>query len=65
MTAQVQLKKTSQLNIGLDSKEIDLRDLLKMTEKVGVSSTRHHNPDFIAKLENQEPKRRQETLVYR
>jgi hypothetical protein len=31
--------------------------MLKMTEKVGVSSTRHHNPDFIAKLENQDPQR--------
>jgi ribosomal protein L12E/L44/L45/RPP1/RPP2 len=44
------------LNLGLsDTKEIDFRDLLKMTDKIGVQSTRHQNPDFIAKLENKEP----------
>lgn len=26
-----------------------------MTSKVGISSTRHVNPDFISKLESQEP----------
>jgi len=53
---QLHIKKGSQLNIGLDStKDVDIQDLLKMTSKVGISSTRHANPDFISKLENQEP----------
>ena len=50
---QLQVKKSSELKIGLQTQEIDLHNLLKMPEKLGVSSTRHHhNPDFIAKLQN-------------
>lgn len=33
---------------------MDLNDLLKMTNKVGISSTRHNNADFISKLESQD-----------
>ena len=43
---------------------MDINELLRLTEKNGVLSTRHRNPDFLQKLENEAP-RRQESFVYR
>lgn len=43
---------------------MDINELLRLTEKSGVMSTRHRNPDFLSKLENEAP-RRQESFVYR
>ncbi len=45
---QLNIKKCSQLNLA---EPTDFSELLKMTDKIGISSTRHHNPDFISKME--------------
>lgn len=45
---QLNIKKCSQLNLA---EPTDFNELLKMTEKIGISSTRHQGPDFISKME--------------
>ena len=45
--------KSGQLSIGTDGRDLEINELLKLTEKSGVASTRHRNPDFLSKLENE------------
>jgi hypothetical protein len=56
--------KVGQLSIGVENRDMDINELLRLTEKSGIMSTRHRNPDFLTKLENEAP-RRQESFVYR
>jgi hypothetical protein len=39
--------KANQLSIGVENRDMDINELLRLTEKSGILSTRHRNPDFL------------------
>ena len=52
-------------NLVSNNEKDQISDLLKLTDKIGVSSTRHDNHDYLSKLQNGNKSKDQSIFTYK